>query len=366
MTGKGLLILIFGGIVIFGWVNFNNNNRITQGTDLAIKVFNNNAARNLSNDAAQLLLTNLAEDNNFRILSPVTKSLLGGDVTYTVIDTVIGIDSLVKIKVNSNYEGSSTSIKVVGWLPSSGYEPNLVKGAINANNDVYGLGTLTIDGRDHEADGSLISNKGKYGVWTTGSFTQGGSVTIGGTNDSDIDYAPSSPGDPSIIKSNQTWIGPYPNSPDKVLGGAKYGFPEGKLKSLAQSGVNGSQYVTNPAALAYPLKGITYVEASQWNPGNIDGSGILIIHNSTQSAILKNALGSFKGLVIADDVDKFKGVILGSIFVLTPSPASGNSIGNGTGDLIYSSKTIRKVTKNVHKLESGFGKHRVKIISWLE
>ena len=147
--GKGLLIIILGGIGIFGWINFNNNNRITQGTELVAKRFCDIKARNSSNATVELLLTELAKDNDYRETSSVTKNMFDGEVTYTVTDTLIGADSLVKINVQANYLNSVKSTTVVAWLPSSGYEPGFVKASINTNNDVLGLGTLTIDGRDH-------------------------------------------------------------------------------------------------------------------------------------------------------------------------------------------------------------------------
>ncbi len=57
------------------------------------------------------------------------------------------------------------------------------------------------------------------------------------------------------------------------MGGTSAGFPSGFLKSYAQSGSGGSQYVTNPSSLTYPLTGVTYVEISgTWNSANITGS----------------------------------------------------------------------------------------------
>jgi hypothetical protein len=364
--GKGLLVIILGGIVIFGWINFNNNNRVTKGTELAARRYSDIKARNICNSATEMLLTELAKDNSYRTSGEVTKDWYDGEIIYTIEDTVVSSDSLVKINVTSNYLGSVKSTNAIVWIPSSGFNPELIKGVINTNNSVNALGNLIIDGRNHDYNGNLIANKGKYGVWTTGSYSQAGGCNIGGTDDTNIDHIPSTPGDPSIIKQNQTWSGTYPNSPDKVMGGVEYGFPEGKLKSIAQSGVNGSQYVTNPTSLSYPLKGITYVEAAQWLPATIDGTGILIAHNSTLSTIVKNLQGTFKGLIIVDDVDQFKGILIGALVVLSPAPASGNCIGNGTGDLLYSSESVKFATKNVEKIESGFGKHRVKIVSWLE
>jgi len=367
--GKGILIVILGGIVILNYMNMNNNNRVTKATKVAESAFSKSKARNICNSTIEKLLAELGDDGNYRdsITAPI--SWFDGNITYRVKDTTIGDEDLVKIQVTSEYFGSTANATVIAWIPNSGYIPLPIKGIISTNNDINALGTLVIDGRNHDKNGNLITNSGIYGIWTTGTFSQGGSVTVGGTDQTtNIDYSPTNPADSKIIKTNQTWAGGYPSSPDELLGGEQEGFPEGKLKSLAQSGISGSQYVTDPSTLTFPLQGITFIEGSYGTSGSasIEGEGILIVHNSALDAILKNATDTFKGLIIADDIDKFKGNLIGALVGLTPAPASGNCIGNGSGTILFSEEALKISTQNVDKLNSGFGKHRVTVISWLE
>jgi hypothetical protein len=125
------------------------------------------------------------------------------------------------------------------------------------------------------------------------------------------------------------------------MGGTANGYPEGTLKTIALSGVNGSQYVTNPGLLNYPLQGVTYVEISSgstWLPVNFgsNGRGILVVHNSATNAVMKNLnSGTFKGLIIADDMVHVHMDIIGAIFLLTTGPSEGNCIGNGNGSLLF-------------------------------
>ena len=365
--GKGILIIVLGGIVILKVMNMNNNNRLTLATEVAEETYSISKAKSICNATVEMLLAELGDNGSYRdsITTPV--SWFGGDVTYIISDTTIGDEDLVKLKVSANYFNSTAKSTVVAWMPNSGYIPLPVQGIISTNNNIDAQGTLIIDGRDHDKNGTLIANSGVYGIWTTGTFSQGTSVEVGGTDEvTTIDYPTASPGDINIIKTNQAWTGGYPSSPDELLGGKDEGFPEGKLKSIAQSSANGSQYVTDPTLLIYPLKGITYVEAAEWSPAVIDGEGMIILHNSSLTAYLKNTSGTFKGLVIADDIDKFKGNLIGGLVGLTPAPPSGNCIGNGNGTILYSKEAMKLSTQNVAKLGSGLGKHRVKIISWLE
>jgi len=235
------------------------------------------------------------------------------------------------------------------------YLPGSVRAAITTNNDVMTNGDLIVDGRDHDLDGNVIPNAGRWALWTTKNYTMPtGSSTMGGTPDppaAEIAPAPR-PVDTVVIRSNQSWPGGvYPGSPDSVLGGSAYGFPEGTLKSIALSGSGGSQYVTDPLALTYPLRGVTYIElptsgaAQIWNPADITGSGLLVIHNSQKNAVIKNLKvqkdKQFKGLLISDDIDKVNGaVIYGAIFSLKADLSAGNVIGNGSGEIYFSTEAV--------------------------
>ena len=172
---------------------------------------------------------------------------------------------------------------------------------------------------------------------------------------------------------NQTWPGGYPTTPDGVMGGAAKGYSEGKLKSIAQSKSGGSQYVTDPSKLTWPLTGVTYVELGNngtWQSMSIDGSGILVVHNSYLNAQMKNLnSGTFKGLIIADDIVHIHSTIIGAVVGLTPNPSDGNCIGNGNGSVLYSAEAINKALPSGGSgLIAGFGraKHRIEIFDWYE
>jgi len=219
--------------------------------------------------------------------------------------------------------------------------PPGLRGAITANTTVSTLGGFTMDGREHDINGNLIAGQGTLAVSTAGDFDQGGASTGGGT-DNGVDYPPSSPAHASIYEEHASWTGGFPTTPDSVMGGASQGYPEGRLKALAQSGANGGQYVTNPASLTFPLSGVTYVELASggtWQSMDFGSStGILIVHNSARNATIKNLnSGTFKGLIIADDVDKIHCSILGGVVVLK---SIGNCIGNGSGNVKYCSEVI--------------------------
>ena len=226
-------------------------------------------------------------------------------------------------------------------------------------------------------DGTLVPSSGSYAIWSTNTVTQSGSSDLGGTSGT-TDFVPSNPGHPSIIAENQIYPGGFPNSPDKVLGGALNGFPDGTLKSIAQSGLNGSQYITDPKNVSLPLSGVTYLELDgkkdkdrTWQSMDISGSGILIVHNSSTSTIMKNVnKGTFAGLMIVDDMVHIHADIIGAVVALTPSPSSGNCIGNGNGNVLYSTEAIQSAFKQIgingSSLNYGFGNNRLHITNWLE
>ncbi|MCZ6676885.1 MAG: hypothetical protein O7E52_06510 [Candidatus Poribacteria bacterium] len=133
-----------------------------------------------------------------------------------------------------------------------------MRATIVAAGPVDTLGTLTVDGRDHDMVGNLIPGSGTLGISTLITCVQSGNSQVGGTVGG-TDYAPSKPADPAVIEEAADWSAeggfPDPEPPDNVLG-----LAPGTLMAIAQSGENGSQYVNDPANLTFPLSGVTYVE----------------------------------------------------------------------------------------------------------
>jgi hypothetical protein len=202
-----------------------------------------------------------------------------------------------------------------------------------------------------------------------------GGATVGGTVGG-IDYVPSDPAAPGLLQENSPYPGGYPGTPDSVMGGAKYGFSEGTLKSIAQSGSGGSQYVTDPSLLTWPMSGVTYIElpsgGAMMNP-DLNGEGILVIHNGAGNALLKNVnSGTFSGMIIADDIDGLKIDMIGALFCLTTTPSASQVIGNAQGSVKFSREAVKWTieqtqTRNPKKKQTvAAGGSEVNVIAWRE
>lgn len=373
--GKAILIILLGTMITFGVLNLNINTGLNLSTDKSLEYYAEAGARNISNSVAQMLIAKLGDDKSYRVNSQVSAGLMGGTASYTVINDIAGTDTLVKINVTGTYMGVNHQLTVRVKFPDPGSPifPGGVMAAITTNNPVLTLGKLVVDGREHDINGNVLSNKGTKGIWTTSSFSRSGSSTVGGTYNK-IDYPPAKSYNSNIVATEQKWGGGnYPNTPEGVMGGPDKGYSEGKLKALAMSHTKGSQYVTDPSSLTYPLKGITYIELGNnqsWQSMDIEGSGILIVHNSQLNAQMKNLnSGTFKGLIIADDLVHIHADIIGAVVCLSPNPSEGNCIGNGNGTVRYSAQAIYSsvpLTEGEGSPGFGLAKHRVEIIDWYE
>ena len=372
---KMILILIMGAFISYGIINITSNDNLTQSTENAADNYSLTKARNIANSTAEMIFSNLGDNINWRVNSPVTEEYLNGEVTYKVEDAFFNGDSLIKISILGNYFNNlkSVTIYTARDYKSPGSIPPGVKGAITTDNDVQTHGTLTVDGRNHSMAGNLIPQQGTFGIWTTNQYEHKGNSTIGGTYynaGTGTDIEPTKTGYTPVVGVTQTYQDGFPDTPEKVLGGTSKGYSEDKLKEIAKLGLNGSQYVTNPASLTYPLKGITYVElppAGVWLASSIEGSGIMIIHNKTKNAVIKNLnSGVFRGLIIADDIIHIQSVIIGAIVSLTNNPSEGNTIGNGTGIVKFSKEAITSGTGFATTHNFGFRAKRVDVKYWFE
>ena len=363
--GRAILIILIGSILLLSTIAFNTRSRTNQARESAVSYYSENQSRNICNSKVGMLMATFANDKNYRVNTAQTKSLFNGTTTYTMKAVLLPsmTDSVMEVNVTGIHFGDTSNV-IVNFR-SVGFVPPPVKGAIATNNSSLAQGNIKIDGRDHDRNGNLISNSGTYGIWTTQSHVQTGAAQIGGTDDARVDYVPSKPGNPAIIKTGQVWPGGYPDTPDKLMGGASKGFPEGTLKNIAMSGVNGSQYVTSPTSLTSPLSGVTYVEANLLHDTDISGSGILVVHNASTTALLRIPNGIFKGLIIADDIYKLHtSVILGAVVGLTPSPSAGHTIGNSEGFVLFSREVIKDVTDMI--LGIGYARQRLEVLHWYE
>ncbi|MBU0561581.1 MAG: hypothetical protein KJ799_17050 [Bacteroidetes bacterium] len=370
--GRASIIMFFGAVIVFGISKITSINNLNLSTERSVAYFSEIQARNISNSTAEFLISRLGDSSSYRIAPFSSLNIFEGTALYSITDTTIGTDPFVKIRVNSNFFDKIKFCQVIVQIQKSGFIPATVKAPISTNSAIATLGNLVVDGRDHRLNKDIVPGSGTIGVWTTSTFSRGGNSSVGGTVDG-IDYYPSKTPYEGTYQSGQIYDGGYPDTPDSALGGTANGFPPGELKSIAQSGINGSQYRTDPTALVFPLKGVTFIElvsGGLWSPSNIEGEGILIVHNSFKNASIENVnSGFFKGLVIVDDIEKIHAEIIGGLIVLSPAPPGGNCIGNGSGSILYSSEAIKKATGQISDVAAdnfGFAASRINILSWFE
>lgn len=281
----------------------------------------------------------------------------------------------IKIVVSATIANSTkTQTTYVAIIPPIVPSTSTILGGISSKSAISTSGNMQVDGRNHDLNGNLVAATGTYGIWTTSTFSQGGSSDIGGTY-SGSDYTPSKPANSHVIKTSASYpSGSFPNSPDKVLGGSETGFSEGTLKNIALSGVNGSQYVTDPSDLTSPFSGITFVELPSgdiWQSMNITGTGILIVHNDVGNAIMKNLnSGTFKGIIIGDDIVHVHTTVIGAVIGIGSSSSEGSLLGNGNGSILYSKTAVDQAVTQASSSSTsknyGFGKTRMNVIGWYE
>ena len=352
--------MVSGFIVTFGVILSNLNRGAVRFTDNLATDYDRVRAEMAARTMVHLSLGKLSDSTNWRG-GYAHISTGGGEGFATVVDSTTDATvgwGRVRVTARGTSGSVADTVVVVAALPVAGIPPG-VHGAITAKSAVSTLGNIQIDGRNHDINGNLIANQGTKGISTQQTYSQGGSSGAGGTSAGGTDYAPSKPANASVIEQNATYS--FPSTPDDV-----FGYAAGTLKALAQSGANGGQYVTNPASLTFPLSGVTYVElasGSTWQSVDFGSStGVLVVHNSSTNAVIKNLnSGTFKGLLIADDIDKIHTTIIGAVISLTASP-SGNCIGNGSGSVLYSSAALQQASSVAAGGSAGSG--HVTIVSW--
>ena len=364
--GKATILLVVGFLIIGGFVLSQINQASTSGVETSVSNYAQTVAHNCAVSAVKIAISQLSNQQALSTYSNLP--MLGGNAS---LDTVNLSKTLVEICGRGWVSGHDTAVVRTVVDLTGGAQPPNVRGAITANADVRTLGTLIVDGREHNINGNLIENSGTLAISTTEIFDPGGNSMVAGTYADSImgptDTGPMKTGYENIVEDSAHWENDFPPTPDLFMGGAGAGYPEGKLKQLAMSGKKGSQYVTDPSDLRVPLHGVTYVELADgatW--GNIDfgtSSGILVVHNSSGNAKIKNLnTGTFRGLIIADEIIHIHCNIIGAVAASSPNPADGNCIGNGTGNILYSTKALRLASTTSARNPG----NNLAVVSWYE
>ena len=104
------------------------------------------------------------------------------------------------------------------------------------------------------------------------------------------------------------------------------------------------------------MSGVVYYTGDKLQDINFGTSsnpstGILIVHNSDSTALLKNTQGYFKGLIITDDFVHINdtAMVIGGIVL---QKSTGNAIGNGDADVLYSSSVLKDLPISNYTIQS--------------
>ncbi|MBN1593381.1 MAG: hypothetical protein JW941_09085 [Candidatus Coatesbacteria bacterium] len=354
--GRAMTITVLGIAVAMSFLTMGAQEKRNTAMSNACNSFSVCSARNLSHSGANVALKKITENIAYR----GTTSSNYSDGSFTASCSKVPATTTAKITSIGTYQQNTHKVEIVLELAPGGF-----KSAITAKPYVQTLGTLDVDGRDYDENENIIPNQGGLAILSTQTINRGGNSKYGGTTSEGIDYAPSTSFDSGLIEENAIFEGGFPGSPDAAVK-----VTDGMLKAIAQSGAGGSQYATDPGDITIPLRGVTYLELPDngtWNAPNFTycncgfdyhSFGILVVHNANKNARLKNMRGSFYGIIIADDVDKIHGKVTGNVTIIGDYPR-GNCVGNGTGDVHYSSFYISKSLKDL------LNKQPV-IVSWWE
>ncbi len=375
MTGRTIIIIVVGIILTAAIILFRIEAASTNIVKNVDDYYYHQTARNIAQSGVGMGLRKLADSSSWRAGIPLM-NLLTGKVIVTLADTTFNGCPVVRVcAVGITGYGTNTEMRDTSTaFTAKGPGPYLPKAAAITNGATRDGGGLLIDGEDHDTTGTkLVAQNGILGVFTTSTFQiTSNNSTVGGTNSIPKDIAPKKNNyDTSIIHQNQTYTGGFPKTPEQVLGGVTNGYTDGMLKIFAQSGQAGSQYVTDPVMLKanagiVQCSGVTYLELAPgitWSP-KLSGSGIVVVHNSSLNATLKQPGGMFKGLIITDDLTNLGGLdLIGSIIQLTSTPTS-DIFGTSNGSIIFSRQAIVNALAPIRL--SGSNGSAANVIGWWE
>ncbi len=117
--GQSILIYIMGTLLLFLIVNMNLNRQLSDQSASSYNYYEELQTRNIGNSMVAMLISQISDSTNFRVTSAQTKTLFSGQATYTVRDTFMMPDSLIKISVSSAYMNQIKKMIVLIPKPSN-------------------------------------------------------------------------------------------------------------------------------------------------------------------------------------------------------------------------------------------------------
>ena len=334
--GKGILIIVLGMSIIISLLIVNLNANNSQGSKATVSYFNQMQARLISNSGIEIYLEKLRRNKS------MSGSYLGNSLMNGSYDIYIsGPDTNLVIKSIGYFGGiTHTTIITARRYPVS--LPNVNSSLyISANNLGLNLaGNISIDGNDHNMDGTVGTSPALPG--------------IGVTSPSDSEYVDDDlkpkisnaiegeGGAPSIhsVTDTTNW--------QEITQNCIFAADTTVASGTYSSGTFGS--AVNPK--------ITYVNGNVEFSGTANGYGVMVVNGN----LSMSGNFTFYGVIIVYGQSQITtkttgnaGIYGGSIFV----GQSINFQATGNAQFFYSSQAINNAKTNLKS-------SRFKILSWWE
>jgi hypothetical protein len=173
---KFVMLIVLGGFISFGIISISQNNMVSQGTANAVKTYSSEQARSISESMAQMIISQLADSSDWRVTTPVTKGFFGGSAAYTIKDTVISPDSLIKISIASTYNGVQNNLTVYTNKITGGQLPPFLNYAILTNGNLTMKGNALVEANPPGNYNANVHTNGAY-TGTGNSYNLNGFLT---------------------------------------------------------------------------------------------------------------------------------------------------------------------------------------------
>ncbi len=171
--GRAVLIILLSSILIFGIVSIQVNRSTSDAGTSVSNYYRDLYARNMANSMIEILRTKLFNDTSYRVKDFNSESILGGKVSYRLVDTIINSIRMIKASVIANYEGTAKMTEAYFVIESigSGGVPPFLKYAVVSGRNLSFNGGVTIT----NAGNNLNAN-----VHVNGNFSMNGNNNIDG------------------------------------------------------------------------------------------------------------------------------------------------------------------------------------------
>ena len=184
--GKAILIFLLGSMAIFGVINIFNNNNVKRVLGTSVNYYSDTRARNIGNSAMQMILSQLADSNTWRVTTAQSINMLNGVARYTVVDSSSPSNpsGLVKATVYAYCSGTDTTIvkpkTIVAYFHPADI-PQYMKYAILTGGDLsstlsWSTNIQPVTGYSTSAD---VQINGNFNL-TLASFTENGNLKYNG------------------------------------------------------------------------------------------------------------------------------------------------------------------------------------------